>query len=212
MSYTNTFTQTILENSTSNIWEIAKTEWEHIGSHLQYESNCICGHSIHEVCTIQNTLNNITLEVGNVCVRKFMEIDRRSDFKLINKNLIDLNLFSELTDNQVLSEWEVNYYTNIKRKRKLTIRQLEVKYSIICKAQDYVMRNKNKKVGIIDPHVFKNLKQEMKQEHKELLGKHLIEIGYKLSKDKSGKTINDVMLDMKNILINLKKLKDTYER
>lgn len=50
----------------------------------------------------------------------------------------------------------------------------------------------------------------MTTEHKTLLGKHLIEIGYKLAKDKSGKTIDDVVNDMKNVLIQLKKLKEHY--
>ena len=52
----------------------------------------------------------------------------------------------------------------------------------------------------------------MTQEHKELLGKHLIEVGYKLVKDKSGKTIDDVITDMKNVFIQLKKLKTQYEK
>lgn len=74
------------------------------------------------------------------------------------------------------------------------------------------LRQQKSTKAILDSHAFKNLKIEMKQEHKEMLGKHLIEIGYKLSKDKSGKTVDDVIADMKNVLINLKKLKDHYER
>lgn len=50
----------------------------------------------------------------------------------------------------------------------------------------------------------------MTQEHKNLLGKHLIELGYKLAKDKSGKTVDDVINDMKNVFIQLKKLKEHY--
>jgi len=79
MSYTDTFVKKVLDNSTAATWENAKTEWEHIGSHLQPESNCICGHEILEVCNIQNNINGNILEVGNVCVRKFMGIDRRND-------------------------------------------------------------------------------------------------------------------------------------
>ena len=65
--------------------------------------------------------------------------------------------------------------------------------------------------SIIDKWAFKNLKQPMKQEHKEMLGKHLIEIGYKLAKDKSGMTIEDVVNQMKNVFIQIKKLKESYE-
>ena len=46
----------------------------------------------------------------------------------------------------------------------------------------------------------------MTQEHKEALGKHLIELGYKLAKDKSGKTIDDVINDMVNVQNQLNKL------
>ena len=47
----------------------------------------------------------------------------------------------------------------------------------------------------------------MTKEHKQMLGKHLITVGYKLTKDKSGKTIDDVIDDMKNVFIQIKKLK-----
>ena len=51
----------------------------------------------------------------------------------------------------------------------------------------------------------------MTTEHKQLLGKHLITIGYKLTKDKEGKTIDDVITEMKNVFIQLKKLKQQYD-
>jgi len=71
---------------------------------------------------------------------------------------------------------------------------------------------KRKKKGTPDEWAFKTLINNMTQEHKELLGKHLIEVGYKLVKDKSGKTIDDVITDMKNVFIQLKKLKTQYEK
>ena len=71
---------------------------------------------------------------------------------------------------------------------------------------------KRKKKGTPDEWAFKTLINNMTQEHKELLGKHLIEVGYKLVKDKSGKTIDDVITDMKNVFIQLKKLKQKYDR
>ena len=62
-----------------------------------------------------------------------------------------------------------------------------------------------------DEWAFRNL-NNMKQEHKEMLGKHLIEIGYKLAKDKSGMTINDVVNQMKNVFMQIKKLKESYDK
>jgi|TARA_R110000744_G_scaffold364032_1_gene472480 hypothetical protein len=76
------------------------------------------------------------------------------------------------------------------------------------------MRKQSRKStkSIIDKWAFKNLKQPMKQEHKEALGKHLIEIGYKLAKDKSGMTIDDVVTQMKNVFVQIKKLKESYDK
>ena len=75
------------------------------------------------------------------------------------------------------------------------------------------MKRKKKIRGKPDEWAFKNLKinKAMTQKHKELLGKHLITIGYKLSKDKSGKTIDDVVADMKNVFVQIKKLKESYD-
>lgn len=71
---------------------------------------------------------------------------------------------------------------------------------------------KKKLKGIPDQWAFKNLKiNTMTTEHKKMLGKHLIELGYKLAKDKSGKTIDDVINDMNNVHAQLKKLKEHYE-
>ena len=71
---------------------------------------------------------------------------------------------------------------------------------------------KRKKKGKPDEWAFKTLNNIMTTEHKQLLGKHLITIGYKLTKDKEGKTIDDVITEMKNVFIQLKKLKQQYER
>lgn len=50
----------------------------------------------------------------------------------------------------------------------------------------------------------------MTKEHKDMLGKHLITLGYKLTKDKSGKTLDDVIDDMKNVFKQIKQLKEHY--
>jgi hypothetical protein len=48
----------------------------------------------------------------------------------------------------------------------------------------------------------------MTPKRKQQLSKFLIEYAYKLQYDTGGKTITDVMNDLKSILINLKKLRD----
>jgi len=209
MSYKERFIDVIIEHSIAEDWESAKTEWSHISSDDIHDSNCICGQAITEVCTIKNIHNNTKLEVGNVCVNKFLDIDRESDFKLIKKNIIDDGLLDELCYNKAISISDMKFYQDIKLKRNLSHKQSAWKNRILLKSKQWVTKSGK---GVIDQDAFKNIKKSMTQEHKDLLGKHLIEVGYKLVKDKSGKTIDDVITDMKNVFVQLKKLKEYYER
>jgi len=53
---------------------------------------------------------------------------------------------------------------------------------------------------------------KIKQEHRNMLGKHIIEQGYKLAKGKDDKTFAEVF-DILNETINqIMKLQQTYER
>lgn len=64
--------------------------------------------------------------------------------------------------------------------------------------------------GIPDKWAFQNLNSNiMTTERKTQLGDFLIQYGYKLKNDTSGKTTTDIMKDFKSILLNLKKLNDT---
>ena len=204
MSYKERFIDTVVDNSIANDWNNAKLEWGHTGSYEQHGSNCICGQCITEVCTIQNYQNGIELEVGNVCINKFLDIDRKSDFKLIKKNKIDWKLLLELKKDGVITDWEMLFYDDIKQKRKLTDRQIESRDRIIKKCKDYIMRNKKKNKGIIDPYAFKNLKENMKYEHKVILLQHIKEVGIKIKDDAE---ILDIMHDLKSILVSLNDLK-----
>jgi hypothetical protein len=67
-----------------------------------------------------------------------------------------------------------------------------------------------KKKGVIDPYVFKPLQKVMTEEHKKQLGKHFIEFGYKLAKDKSGKNIDDVISNIEEVLKQMKLLKQKF--
>lgn len=208
MSYTANFTQTILDNSTANVWQVAKDEWLPIQSYIEKDNSCICGKDIKNVCVIKNVLTSTELIVGNCCVKKFDIADRSCDFKLLKNERIDDVLLDELLVHDILNEWEYNFYKEIRNKRKLSVKQIDCKIDILNKAKDYVMK---KKKGIIDQDAFKNLKV-MTTEHKKALGKHLATIGYNLETDKRGKTIDDVIADMKNVFVQLKKLKEHYDK
>lgn len=79
------------------------------------------------------------------------------------------------------------------------------------KKRKYNNKKRDRSLTRLDSHVFKKLNNIMTKEHKEMLGKHLIEVGYKLVKDNGGKTIDDVIVDMKNVFIQIKKLKNHYD-
>ena len=65
-----------------------------------------------------------------------------------------------------------------------------------------------RKRGKIDKQIFINLKYIMELEHKKILLKHLRDVGVKIKDD--GK-IPDIIQDLKEILVSLKKLKEYYE-
>ena len=72
---------------------------------------------------------------------------------------------------------------------------------------------KKKRKGTPDEWAFKNLNTNMiiKQEHRELLGKFIVEQGYKISKGKDDKTFEEIFKTLKQIIVQTKKLKETYE-
>ena len=213
MNYKERFISVIVDNSISEDWSNAKLEWDHIGSYDQPESNCICGQCITEVCTIQNLQNGVELEVGNVCVKKFLDIDRKSDFKLIKKNTIDWKLLLELKREGVISEWEMYFYEDTRRKRTLSDKQCDIRDGIIKKSKEYVMRKKPR--GIPDKDAFKNLidtQMIIKKEHTKLLGDFLVAQGYKISQGNTDKTFEEVYETLKQIIIQTKRLHKTYEQ
>ena len=52
---------------------------------------------------------------------------------------------------------------------------------------------------------------KIKQEHRELLGNFIVAQGYKISKGKDDKTFEEIFETLKKIIVQTKKLKDTYE-
>ena len=75
------------------------------------------------------------------------------------------------------------------------------------------MKKKRFSKAILDSHAFKNLNTNMKikQEHRSMLGKFIIEQGYKIAKGKDDKTFEQIFETLKEIAVQTKKLKDTYE-
>jgi len=52
----------------------------------------------------------------------------------------------------------------------------------------------------------------IKKQHTKMLGDFLVQQGYKISQGKSDKTFEEVFETLKQTIIQVKKLKDSYER
>jgi hypothetical protein len=66
----------ILPLSVANDFAGACREWRLVDIELSDDwGSCPCGQSIKEHCYIQNRVNGHTTWVGNVCIRRFMQID-----------------------------------------------------------------------------------------------------------------------------------------
>ena len=76
------------------------------------------------------------------------------------------------------------------------------------------LRKQTSTKSILDPYAFKNLKEEMKikSEHTKMLGDFLVAQGYKISQGKSDKTFEEVFETLKQTIIQVKKLQDSYEK
>ena len=75
------------------------------------------------------------------------------------------------------------------------------------------MRKKPK--GKNDPILFKNIidnTMNIKQEHKKMLGKFIIEQGYKIAKGKDDKTFAEVYDVLNETMKQLMKLQQSYDR
>jgi len=77
-------------------------------------------------------------------------------------------------------------------------------------------RNKKKIRGINDPILFKQLinkdNMNIKQENRDQLGKFIAQQGMRISRSKHDMTFTEVFDILKETLIQIKKLKQSYER
>ncbi len=143
----------VLNNSTSNIWEEAKTEWKCIGVVEGDGNECICGHFIINECYIQNKKTQKTLIVGSSCVKKFNEKEmtnyikqeekRRKEIKKEKlqyeylkerqqKNNIPLSIKLPYLEKRLhlLNQFEYDFYMQVYYFDTLSYKQIKLKESI----------------------------------------------------------------------------------
>ena len=69
--------------------------------------------------------------------------------------------------------------------------------------------------GTIDPILFKTIidkEMKIKQEHTKMLGDFLVAQGMKIGKGKNDKTFDEVFEVLKQTIIQVKKLKESYDK
>lgn len=138
----------ILALSKAQDWEVAKKEWKLVAvSEADEPETCLCGHyPIIELCTINNSLTGSRVDVGNVCVKRFLGL--RSDLifqsiKRIRKD-IDKSLGADATaffhERGVINNWEYQFQQNTMRKRDLSEAQAKTRRSINSKVLNSIKR------------------------------------------------------------------------
>lgn len=129
----------IIKLSKSKDWKTAKEEWEfeqiYVSDDLQ---QCLCGHyPIINICKIRNKVNDEFTEVGNVCIKKFLNIENGEKL-LPSINRIKKDILKSMSNETLdylckkdyITARDYDFYHDIIKKRKLTEPQRKWKCDI----------------------------------------------------------------------------------
>jgi hypothetical protein len=128
----------ILDLSQATDWEVAKREWRLVEiSEADEPETCLCGHyPIIQLCTISNATTGRSVDVGNVCVKRFLGFRSDLIFQSLNRVRADLDkaigpdAIAFFHERGVISVWEYQFLQNTMRKRSLTEKQSATRRSI----------------------------------------------------------------------------------
>lgn len=109
MSKFETFCKVLIMNSEADNYKEAVDEWDFIDT-FKEETNCICGQHIINVCIIRNKLNYNKSNVGNVCIKKFMDKNE----KLVNDMEITTYNKKALSKNKLYKKCKCGKKFNLK--------------------------------------------------------------------------------------------------
>lgn len=134
----------IVERSEAGDFDDAVHEWELDRVELSSDpETCPCGQfPIKELCWIKNKNNDITVFVGNRCIKRFMGVDHTALFTMIRKLDADAyatvpeTVLNEAYGNRKINDWEWQFYFDIFRKRNLSVKQLDRKRIINVKIRN----------------------------------------------------------------------------
>jgi hypothetical protein len=128
----------ILSRSKATDWEVAKKEWKLTGiSEADQPETCLCSHfPIMELCTIANHITGVSVDVGNVCVKRFLGF--RSDLifaslKRIRKDIeasVNADATAFFHGQGIINDWEYSFQQSTMRKRNLSPAQMASRIKI----------------------------------------------------------------------------------
>lgn len=140
----------IIRLSVANTWDEAKLEWQLTEIYHQDEPDtCLCSHfPINEICVLLNKRNNLTTEVGNICVKKFLGLPSDLIFQALRRIAKDETraLNAEAIDHAFrkgwINNWEKKFYFDTMRKRNLSDKQSAIRIKINRKVLNRTRRVK----------------------------------------------------------------------
>lgn len=152
----NKLQQEIILESNSDNWTEAKLEWGLKSIYQEEGRECLCGKfPIKNICVLENIYNKKTLEVGNVCVKKFLGINTGQNiFTAINRCYKDLSAsmgkeafhymiyqskIMKASNDCKLTAWDIKFYENTYSKRKLSGKQNKFRVIINKKFLKYTV-------------------------------------------------------------------------
>lgn len=131
-------TEGIIQLSASNIWDVAKLEWNLSEVYeAEEQETCLCGHyPIIEICVLQNKITKKSTIVGNCCVKKFIGLPSDKIFQAVKRvrkddtKSLNIEAIRHAFEKRWINEWEYNFSLDTMRKRKLTVKQLQTRQKI----------------------------------------------------------------------------------
>lgn len=138
----------ILALSRATDWEVAKKEWRLVEiSEADEPEACLCGHyPIIELCTIANATTGKSVDVGNVCVKRFLGFRSDLIFQSLKRiradgdKAIGPDAAAFFYSRGVINDWEYKFQQSTMRKRNLSERQLVARRKINVKVLAAVRR------------------------------------------------------------------------
>ncbi len=139
----------IVKLSQADKFNAAVTEWRLMDVKQSNKPECcLCGHyPILNICYLTNVQNGKKAEIGNCCVKRFLDIPSDAIFRSIKtvRGDIEKSCNSELLtmalEKEIISDWEFLFLTDTQKKRKLSSKQMAIRMKLNKKILDGINKS-----------------------------------------------------------------------